>query len=207
MAAKIRTVFPSLIYQGQLTGKTASRLNSDLTDEIEALKELDLEGQKWSRRFYQQGYSSYSSMDRLHETSPNFSELEKLLRPHLKNFVKQLHWDLAGRQLQMTTCWANQMGEGSYHTMHVHPFCAVSGVYYVNAPRGSSAIKFEDPRLTQFMSAPPRKSSAPEDVRNFISIPPKAGGFLLFESWMRHEVPPQRVATPRLSISFNYEWF
>jgi hypothetical protein len=30
---------------------------------------------------------------------------------------------------------------------------------------------------------------------------------VLFESWLRHEVPVQRVAGERISVSFNYGWF
>jgi len=29
---------------------------------------------------------------------------------------------------------------------------------------------------------------------------------ILFESWLRHEVPPARFAGERISISFNYAW-
>jgi hypothetical protein len=28
-----------------------------------------------------------------------------------------------------------------------------------------------------------------------------------FESWLRHEVPPNPVAAERVSVSFNYGWF
>ncbi|MEI7573769.1 MAG: putative 2OG-Fe(II) oxygenase, partial [Phenylobacterium sp.] len=27
-----------------------------------------------------------------------------------------------------------------------------------------------------------------------------------WESWLRHEVPPNQARTPRISISFNYAW-
>jgi uncharacterized protein (TIGR02466 family) len=57
------------------------------------------------------------------------------------------------------------------------------------------------------MAAPPRKSSAPETERNYLNIEPEPGHFVLFESWMRHEVPPHRGTQRRLSISFNYELF
>ena len=30
---------------------------------------------------------------------------------------------------------------------------------------------------------------------------------LLFESWLRHEVPPNPVRAERVSISFNFNWF
>ena len=34
-----------------------------------------------------------------------------------------------------------------------------------------------------------------------------AGNVVLFESWLRHEVPPNAVAAERISISFNFNWF
>jgi uncharacterized protein (TIGR02466 family) len=142
----------------------------------------------------------------LHKTSPNFGDLEKALRPHVAKFVKALNWDLQGRSIQMTTCWANSMGEGTHHTMHIHPHSVISGVYYVNAPKNSSPLKIEDPRMGYLMASPARTAKAPRTQQNFITIPPKAGGFVLFESWMRHEVPPHRGEQARLSVSFNYEW-
>jgi uncharacterized protein (TIGR02466 family) len=48
------------------------------------------------------------------------------------------------------------------------------------------------------MAAPPGKA--------FVSLPAKAGEVVLFESWLRHEVPPARYAGERISISFNYAW-
>jgi uncharacterized protein (TIGR02466 family) len=29
---------------------------------------------------------------------------------------------------------------------------------------------------------------------------------ILFESWLRHEVPPARFSGERVSVSFNYAW-
>ncbi len=204
MAKNIQTVFPSYIYQAKL-GSKASRLNKDFVKEIAALEKMDDAGRKWSRENYGNGYSSYSSQCLLHKTSPNFGELERLLWPHVKKFVKQLKWDLGRRELLMTTCWANSMGNGTHHTMHTHPMCVLSGVYYVNIPKGSSPLKLEDPRMGLLMASPPRKDSAPPSEKNYLQIAPHAGQFVLFESWMRHEVPPHRGNPRRLSISFNFE--
>lgn len=198
----IMNVFPTYLYRGRLP----ARLNRELEREIMTLAEIDELGVEWSRKNYIGGYSSYSSMTQLHRTSPNFAELEKLLRPHVRAYVKKLNWDLMGRKLEMTTCWANAMGEGTHHTMHTHPMSVLSGVYYVSVPPGSSPFKIEDPRMPMFMAAPPRKRSAPATEQHYLLLPPKPGEFLLFESWMRHEVPPHRGKRPRLSISFNYEF-
>jgi len=198
-------VFPSYIYRGRLSGPASRRLNAELTGEIATLEKIDGHGRRWSKEHYINGYSSYSSMTQLHHTSPTFAELERRLRPAVKSFVKTLKWDLMGRELLMTTCWANSMGQGTHHTMHTHPMCVLSGVYYVNLPPGSSPFKIEDPRMGLLMASPPRKASAPEIEQNYMRIEPQAGQFLLFESWMRHEVPPHRGKQRRLSVSFNFE--
>jgi uncharacterized protein (TIGR02466 family) len=190
MSGKIENVFPTFIYRGKLSQGT--KLNRELTEEISALEDSDPAGREWSADNYAGGYSSYSSQFRLHLTSPNFGELARHLQPHVNKFVKALNWDLMARRIEMTTCWANSMGQGTHHTMHIHPHSVISGVYYVNAPKGSSAFKLEDPRLGFMMAAPPRHTKTPAAQKNFMQFAPQPGTFLLFESWMRHEVPPHR---------------
>jgi uncharacterized protein (TIGR02466 family) len=53
------------------------------------------------------------------------------------------------------------------------------------------------------MAAPPRTGAS----RPWVVIPAAAGTLVLFESWLRHEVPPNPVIGERISISFNYGWF
>jgi uncharacterized protein (TIGR02466 family) len=200
----IDTLFPSYLYRGQISNP--KKFNNELAREIQQLEAMDHYGVEWSKIHYIGGYSSYSSMCNLHSTSPNFGELEKKLRPHVKRFVKKLNWNLLGREVKMTTCWVNAMGPATYHTLHVHPSSVLSGTYYVDVPKGSSPLKIEDPRMGLLMASPPRKSSAPRREQNYLLIDPAPGQILLFESWMRHEVPPHRAKHPRLSVSFNYEW-
>ena len=71
---------------------------------------------------------------------------------------------------------------------------------------GSSALKLEDPRHAQMMAAPPRSEDAPESERSFVYVTPKAGEVLMWESFVRHEVPTNAAKKPRISISFNYGW-
>lgn len=201
----VQMVFPSFIYRGSFPTAHRARLNRALAREIQQLEEMDHYGREWSKAHYNNGYSSYSSLSNLHQTSPNFGELRDWLAPHVAKFARALNWDLGRRKLQMTTCWANAMGTGTHHTLHLHPMSAISGVYYVNVPPQSSPFKIEDPRMGLLMAAPPRRSGAPSNQQNFLTIAPKAGEFILFESWMRHEVPPHRGKQTRLSVSFNYE--
>jgi uncharacterized protein (TIGR02466 family) len=106
----------------------------------------------------------------------------------------------------MTTCWANVMHPNAHHSGHIHPLSVISGTYYVSVPAGSPAIKFEDPRLPQLMHSPPRKTRARAENRSFVEVPARPGTLVLFESWLRHEVPLHTGRAPRVSISFNYDW-
>ena len=77
----------------------------------------------------------------------------------------------------------------------------------MKVPPGAPGIKFEDPRLERFMATPPRASSARRENRAWVTLAAQAGQLVLFESWLRHEVPPNLRAAERVSISFNYSWF
>jgi uncharacterized protein (TIGR02466 family) len=54
------------------------------------------------------------------------------------------------------------------------------------------------------MAAPMRSEDAPESERTFVYVTPKAGEVLMWESFVRHEVPANAAKKPRISISFNY---
>jgi uncharacterized protein (TIGR02466 family) len=82
----------------------------------------------------------------------------------------------------------------------------ISGTVYVAVPAGSAGLRLEDPRLGLQMAAPPRRKDAPEALQSFVTLTPEPGTVLLWESWLRHEVPPTGGKSKRISISFNYAW-
>jgi uncharacterized protein (TIGR02466 family) len=93
------------------------------------------------------------------------------------------------------------------HGLHLHPLSTLSGTYYVRTPAGSPGIKLEDPRLDRMMAAPPRRARGRRGGGPWVVLPAAAGRVVLFESWLRHEVPPNPVRAERVSVSFNYSWF
>jgi uncharacterized protein (TIGR02466 family) len=143
----------------------------------------------------------------MHQVSPTFAELERRLRKHVRSFATSLQFDLAQRELTMTDCWVNIMPRQVVHGLHLHPLATLSGTYYVRTPKGCAGLKLEDPRLDRFMAAPPRVPGSRLENRPWIVVPAQEGELVLFESWLRHEVPPNPVAAERVSISFNYSWF
>jgi uncharacterized protein (TIGR02466 family) len=143
----------------------------------------------------------------MHEMSPTFAALERAVDRHVARFTSALDLDVAGRKLAMTDCWVNVMRRGTAHGLHLHPLSTISGTYYVRTPRGCPGLKLEDPRLERMMAAPPRLASAARENKPWVVLPAEAGSVVLFESWLRHEVPAHLSAGERISVSFNYSWF
>ena len=183
------------------------RFNNELLRECHLVRDNDPDGQKWCGKNYPGGYTSYGSLCRMHKMSSTFMELERKLNRHVKALALALELDLNGRALIMTDCWINIMPHQVVHGLHIHPLSTISGTYYVRTPPGCSGIKFEDPRLDRFMAAPPRIADCRPENRCWQTIKAEAGKVVLFESWMRHEVPANPLKTERISISFNYSWF
>ncbi len=202
----LRAYFPTWIDHGRLPSAKARSLNSRLLRDVAAFRELDREGQAWSKKNYRGGYTSYGTLASLHRQSSVFEELEILLNGRVKAFARAQGWDLQGGALAMTRCWINVMPAGAHHSQHLHPLSVVSGTYYLEMPPGASALRFEDPRISGFMARPPLKASASAAQKPYLSIAAKAGDYVLFESWLKHEVPVNESRKPRISISFNYEW-
>ncbi|HVY22737.1 MAG TPA: TIGR02466 family protein [Steroidobacteraceae bacterium] len=203
----VHSLFPTFVYTARLPATGWRKFNQQLLRECRQLQLDDHAGQRWSKKNYPGGFTSYNSACRMHTLSPTFALLERKLNRHVKHFAESLHLDLQNRELSMTDCWVNIMPQGVVHGLHLHPLSTISGTYYVQTPRGSPAIKFEDPRLDRFMAAPPRTAECPPEQKPWYHIPAEAGKLVLFESWLRHEVAPNPVAMERISISFNYSWF
>ena len=203
----VQKLFPTLVYSARLPGAAGKRLNERLLRECRQLSVDDEAGRRWSADRYPGGYTSYGSAHRMHEMSPTFAALERAVDRHVARFASSLDLDLAARKLAMTDCWVNVMRRGAAHGLHLHPLATISGTYYVRTPRGCPGLKFEDPRLERMMAAPPRLAEAARENKPWVVLPAEAGSVLLFESWLRHEVPVNLTTGERISISFNYSWF
>ena len=189
----VRALFPTLLYEAEIGDP---RLLVDLAHSIRTLARDDLAGKRWSRDKSYAGYTSYASLDDLTKRDPVIGGLARLLSRHAAQFADELGFGL-GRKPRLDSLWVNLLKSGGHHSGHIHPQSVVSGTFYVEVPGGSGPIRFEDPRLPLMMAAPPREAS-------FVTVTPRPGLLLLWESWLRHEVLPGSGRGERLSISFNF---
>jgi uncharacterized protein (TIGR02466 family) len=189
----VRSLFPTLLYETDIDD--ADRL-AELAHSIRSLARDDAAGIGWSREKNYSGYTSYASLNDLPRRDPAFANLAKLLIRHAARFAEAAAFGLT-RKPRLDSLWVNLLKAGGSHGGHIHPHAIISGTFYVEVPVGSGPIRFEDPRLPLMMAAPPREGS-------FVTVQPRPGLLLLWESWLRHEVLAGSGKGERLSISFNF---
>ena len=193
-----RTLFATRLYEAMIEDEA---LLAELAHSIRSLAEDDEAGKQWSRDKGYKGYTSYASLNDLPRRDPAFDDLKRILTRHAAGFAKELAWDAKPK---LDSLWANLLKPGGHHSAHIHPHSILSGTLYIEAPKGGGEIRFEDPRLAMMMAAPVRRDDAPEDLCPFVSVTPRPGLLLMWESWLRHEVLPGSAKADRLSISFNF---
>jgi uncharacterized protein (TIGR02466 family) len=205
--AEITSLFVTRLYRAGVNDLAKKKVDyAELLASCIAIAEDDLAGQDWCEAQGYPGYTSYSSLNDLPWRFPIFADLEKALDRHVAAFCKDQCFDLAGKKLKCDSIWINILPEGGMHASHIHTHSVISGTTYVAMPKGTSALKLEDPRLPMMMTAPLRAQAAPEALRSFVYLKPEVGEVLLWESWLRHEVPMNMAEEERISVSFNYGW-
>ena len=202
----IRSLFATRLYHAPLSEHGAPIDPAEMEASCYSIAEDDAAGQEWCEANGYAGYTSYASLTDLPWRFPIFADLVKSLDAHVAAFAEDAEFDLDGRKLVLEDLWINILPEGGIHTSHIHPHSVVSGTTYVAMPEGASALKLEDPRSQMMMAAPARLNDAREEMRQFIYVAPAVGDVLLWESWLRHEVPMNMSEDDRISVSFNYRW-
>jgi uncharacterized protein (TIGR02466 family) len=199
---KIQSFFPTLLYRADNAAPV--KMTRDIEHAALLLAQDDITGIKWCEKHGYPGYTSYASLNDLAGRIPVFKALERKLDAHVLKFIKALHWDIKGGKPVCDSLWVNVLSEGGAHSSHIHTNSVISGTFYVCVPLGAGPIVYEDPRHALMMAAPPRKQRTPRELRSHVSETPKPGSLLLWESWLRHEVPVNRAEGVRISVSFNY---
>jgi uncharacterized protein (TIGR02466 family) len=203
----LRPLFVTQVYEASLAAsRDFAAFNAELEAACRMLAAEDAAGRAWCRREGYGGYTSYASLDDLPRRATVFGQLKTRLDRHAAAYAEALALELGGGRLKLDSLWVNILKAGAAHSGHIHPHSVLSGTVYVAVPPGAGALKLEDPRLPLMMAAPPRRADAAETARSFVYLTPQAGAVVMWESWLRHEVTPNRGKAERISLSFNYGW-
>jgi len=101
--------------------------------------------------------------------------------------------------------WVNINKTNDYNFIHHHgPFTgnALSGVFYVQAPKKCGTIRLYDPRFC-LTNAPDLEYY--NSGNSFYFFEPEPNLMLIFPSWLQHLVQPNQSEEDRISVSFNIQ--
>jgi uncharacterized protein (TIGR02466 family) len=129
-----------------------------------------------------------------------FSELAPTILREATQFGHELELRVEKYPLRITDFWVNVFGTGHAQDIHRHPNSIISGIYYVQVPADAGDLVLYTPaddELTPPIVRPNQLNAATHQWK------PTAGQMLLFRSWMRHSVMPNRSAEERISVAFD----
>lgn len=129
---------------------------------------------------------------------PEIATFKNYIHSVAKEFLDHLGYDKIIFEDQIFT---SQMNEQDSHGRHAHPGAVLSGVFYLNMPEGASPIQFYDPRSWRDTRVLPVKRDNEYNRSSFV-FNPIAGDLLLWESWLHHEVIPNKCKD-RVTLVFN----
>ena len=111
--------------------------------------------------------------------------------------LESLQYDSASIKLN-PQIYVGEMLENDFHNFHSHPGSILSGILYLQVPEGSAPIVFRDPRpFRSFINLPTKQSTSD------VFLQPSEGLFLIWESWLGHEVPKNLSKEARITMVFN----
>lgn len=118
-----------------------------------------------------------------------------------KDYLTKLGYDIDNIEFTYQI-FVSEMSYGDRHGVHTHPNSLLSGILYLEIPKDSSPICFFDPRsFRNHISLP--VSNCQIENWSHVSFTPQQGLYLIWESWIPHEVPMNKSTHGRISIVFN----
>jgi len=205
--SEISSLFVTRLYRAALSEHAPAIDAGELAASCYSIAGDDEAGQEWCETEGYPGYTSYASLTDLPWRFPIFADLVKVLDAHVADFARDLEFDLDGRALTLEDIWINILARGGQPWQ---PYPSALGDFRHDlvwrCPRAPARSSSRTRARRGMMVAPPRRKAAREDMRTFVYVKPQVGDVLMWESWLRHEVPMNQSEDDRISVSFNYNW-
>lgn len=131
---------------------------------------------------------------------------DNVVTDYLYNLFSQTLYDNFDERFEIINHWININQPNTYNRIHRHPSSVLSGVYYVQTPKDSGNIVFENEH--GFYAYEELTTFSPE-ARDYYSqhlataFVPKEGLLIMFPSYLAHAVEINNSKENRISISFN----
>lgn len=101
--------------------------------------------------------------------------------------------------------WLNVHRKGEYIMQHAHPEGDLSCTYYVDVWDDTGEICFRNPDYFMHMERGVPLAENAYNASQF-TYKPKKWDFIVFKSHIEHEIRPNRMDVPRISIAFDVNY-
>lgn len=143
--------------------------------------------------------------------SNNLNLYDKQLEPLLSKITQSVFvylnqcGFLLNLNLKISNMWLNINNYKDENTIHFHPNCLFSGVYYIKTPEQCGNIKFYHPAVDLMSYDWLLEYTIPNEKNSHSwMFEAKEGQLFLFPSWLKHSVGSNLNKTEnRISVSFN----
>jgi uncharacterized protein (TIGR02466 family) len=193
--AGVETLFPIPLFRYRID---EANLNETLAKEIAKRRKAEAGMANSNRQGWQSEHDFFARQETGHK------QLGRLLAQVLKSTLQSIDPAADFGKFDVTmNGWVNVNPPGGYNGPHQHTNAILSGVYYVDVPRGPSekggAIEFLSPHPVRLLGGILKAEMFAERMR----VQPKAGDLLIFPGQLQHWVHPNDSGKPRLTIAFN----
>lgn len=136
-------------------------------------------------------------------TDADLEELEAVVLSTGKAYLERT-LQLPSRRLEVEHAWINVFEPGAQEGQHTHDGSLLSCSYYVEAPENCGRIVFPDPIDARRSYREFTQAVGPGWLtRREVTIEPRPGRLVMFESWMPHYVQCNKSDAVRISIAIN----
>jgi len=132
-----------------------------------------------------------------------FTVMKDIALREISRYAETLHMHAPLPYLRVLDAWINVYNKGDSQEMHIHQNSVFSGIYYIQAPKGSAAVMFRSPTADTMIDPP--KTAIDEVNSTDAMLPAVPGRMIIFRSNLRHSVLTNETETPRISLSFNVD--
>ena len=138
-------------------------------------------------------------------TDPRLNNLNSYINSAARKYFEDHSIDSSSWRLSPYYLF-NRITSGGSHPAHTHPGSVLSGCFYLKIPQSAPPIIFNDPRdYWKYVHYPIKFGGPREDYKLLPEyvINPTEGTFLMWPSWLEHQVPTSTVDDERIVVAFN----
>lgn len=138
----------------------------------------------------------------------DFNDFKKFICINALNILDEQGYDSSLYSLVISELWVQEFSKegGGNHNSHIHSNSHISGFYFLKCSDKTSCPVFHEPRLNKKMIQLKEKDE--KNVSNAsekITIKPKPGLFIFFNSYLEHEFVVDHGIDPFRFIHFNLQ--